>query len=154
MTNNQQGFQNVKRQPGSYTVEDNKLRINNLNGISSVLFEDISSISFKAVSFPNLKLLFGGIFAIFLGFAFASNESEGAFQLFIIVGIVCMILSFIYPEKWDNVMIETRGGLLLYYSVDFGQGIKQVNSIEEEKRRNSRIIETPKSKSSDEEKTE
>ena len=139
-------FKNQKRQPGSYKVEDNKLRINNKDGVSSVLFEDISSISYKTVSIPNMLFLFGGVFTVFMSFAFISNNDKDIFYLLFAVGLICVILSLIVQEKWDNVMIETRGGLLLFYSVDLGKGIQQVNSIEEEKRNNSRIIENPKSK--------
>ena len=44
-----------KRNPGKFSFEDNKLRISNLDGISSVLFEDISSISYKSNSMNDMK---------------------------------------------------------------------------------------------------
>jgi len=57
--------QPIKRNPGKFSFEDNKLRISNLDGISSVLFEDISSISYKSNSMNNLKwVLIGFVISI------------------------------------------------------------------------------------------
>jgi hypothetical protein len=60
----------LRRNPGEFSFEDNKLRISSLNGISSVLFEDISSISYSKVSIPNIKWIFYGFITIFLGTVF------------------------------------------------------------------------------------
>jgi len=127
--------QPIKRNPGKFSFEDNKLRISNLDGISSVLFEDISSISFKSNSIPNVKwVLIGfliGIVLEILGFNINSNPTV-FFGFIVIVGFI--IYSFMDRIKWDDVTVETRGGKLLSYSVDLGKGENQVEKIEKLKR--------------------
>ncbi len=131
------------RYPGNFSTDGDKLRIVNNQGMSSVLFEDISSISFKSYnSFDVVKLfsyLFGGSL-LFIILLVIGGINESGFIMFL--GFIILIGSFIYSFtnnkfkiKWDNVIIETRGGLLLFYSVNFGEGINQVNKIEVEKRR-------------------
>jgi hypothetical protein len=127
--------QPIKRNPGKFSFEDNKLRISNLDGISSVLFEDISSISYKSNSMNDLKMvLIGFVICIFFTIIGSMNNSVPI----ILFGGVCMtgfvIYSFMNKIKWDDVTVETRGGKLLSYSVDFGHGEKQVEEIEKLKR--------------------
>ena len=38
-------------------------------------------------------------------------------------------------NKWDIVIVETRGGKQVYFSVDDGNGIETVDAIENEKRK-------------------
>jgi|688.fasta_scaffold956105_1 hypothetical protein len=124
-----------KRNPGKFSFEDNKLRISNLDGISSVLFEDISSISYKSNSMNDMKwiwlsILFMIIF-VSLGISY-DNSTIG------VLGYICflggIIYSFMNKIKWDDVTVETRGGKLLSYSVDIGEGENQVEEIEKLKR--------------------
>jgi len=127
--------QPIKRNPGKFSFEDNKLRISNLDGISSVLFEDISSISFKSNSMNNLKwVLIGFLISIVLSILGGYNNSIPTIVFGMIVIIGFIIYSFMDKIKWDDVTVETRGGKLLSYSVDFGQGENQVEEIEKLKR--------------------
>jgi hypothetical protein len=127
--------QPIKRNPGKFSFEDNKLRISNLDGISSVLFEDISSISFKSNSMNDLKwVLIGFVISILFTILGSSNDSIPLILFGMVVGIGFMIYSFFNKIKWDDVTVETRGGKLLSYSVDFGQGENQVEEIEKLKR--------------------
>jgi hypothetical protein len=127
--------QPIKRNPGKFSFEDNKLRISNLDGISSVLFEDISSISYKSNSMNNLKWVFIGFFISMFFTVFGGyNHNFSAILLGMIVLIGFTIYSFMDKIKWDDVTVETRGGKLLSYSVDFGQGENQVEEIEKLKR--------------------
>ena len=124
-----------KRNPGRFSFEDNKLRISNLNGMSSVLFEDISSISYKSNSMNDLKWIgIGFLFLLIFGIYGGSNKNS----TLVILGYICffggIIYSFMNKIKWDDVTVETRGGKLLSYSVDFGLGENQVEEIEKLKR--------------------
>ena len=125
-----------QKNPGNFSIEGTKLRIQNNMGMSSVLFEDISSITYKSISNPDLGVIFLSTF-LGMGITFAGCfNSEFGIGVF---GFIIFIGGAIYanknPKRFDNVIVETRGGMLLFYSVDFGQGINEVNKIEEEKRR-------------------
>jgi hypothetical protein len=134
--NNVQPNVSILRYPGNFSIEGNKLRITNKMGMSSVLFEDISSISFKSIQTPNWKyFLIGFLITILMTIIGGSTSNVSIVVLGLIIFIGFWIYSFINKNKWDNVIIETRGGLLLFYSVDNNEGINQVNKIEEEKRR-------------------
>jgi hypothetical protein len=127
--------QPIKRNPGKFSFEDNKLRISNLEGISSVLFEDISSISFKSNSINNLKwVLIGFLISIVLSILGGYNGSIPTIIFGMIIMIGFVIYSYMDKIKWDDVTVETRGGKLLSYSVDHGQGENQVEEIEKLKR--------------------
>lgn len=128
----------LTKHPGSFSVDGNKLRVTNKLGMSSVLFEDISSVSFKSFSIPNWKYFILSLVIPFLFFVF--QVVMGFFVAFItipvfLIGIGLMIYAFINKIKWENVIIETRGGLLIYYSVEENEGINQVDKIEDAKRR-------------------
>ncbi len=124
-----------KRNPGKFSFEDNKLRISNLDGVSSVLFEDISSISFKSNEMNNLKwVLIGFLISIIMSILGGYNDSMPTIYFGMIIFIGFVIYSFMDKIKWDDVTVETRGGKLLSYSVDHGEGEYQVEEIEKLKR--------------------
>ncbi len=123
-----------KKNPGKFSFEENKLRITNQQGVSSVLFEDISSISYRSAYAPNWLYTIGGLFLI-ITMSKSMNES-----VIMLVAITSGVLTFVLAFKWDDVIIETRGGMLLSYSVDQGEGINQVDKIENEKRKITGII--------------
>jgi hypothetical protein len=138
MINNQFNTQ-LKRNPGNFSISDNKLRIQNSNGQSSILFEDISSITWKKISIPNLTFIMIGIFILFFGMMIVSintkaNEGDSVLLLFIIVGIGFIVYGNIYKIIWEDVIVETRGGMLLSYSVDQHKGQIEVNRIENARR--------------------
>ena len=54
-------IQQNQKKPGTVSFIDNKVRINYSDGTDSVLFEDISSISYKSINQPNLWIFFSGI---------------------------------------------------------------------------------------------
>jgi hypothetical protein len=138
MINNQLNNQ-PKRNPGAFSVNDNKLRIQNSTGQSSVLFEDISSITWKQISIPNLTFIMIGIFILFFGMMIVSintkaNEGDSVLLIFFIVGIGIIVYGYINKIIWEDVIVETRGGMLLSYSVDQHQGQIEVNRIENARR--------------------
>jgi hypothetical protein len=132
-----------KKTPGNFSIDGNKLRISNSTGVSSVLFEDISSISYRTVDAPNWLyslITFSISILLFATNSTSKNEysppsNAGTNQLALLLLIVSFILPYFIRSRWDNVIIETRGGMLLSYSVNEGDGINQVNKIEEEKRK-------------------
>jgi hypothetical protein len=138
MANNQ--FNNQpKRNSGSFSVSDNKLRIQNSTGQSSILFEDISSITWKKISIPNLIIITIGFIILFVGMMFVSINTEGndgnsVLLLFFVVGIGIIVYGCINKIIWEDVIVETRGGMLLSYSVDQHEGQIEVNRIENARR--------------------
>ena len=142
MANNQFNTQ-PKRNPGSFSISDNKLRIQNSTGQSSVLFEDISSITWKQLSIPNLTFVMIGIFVLFFGMMIVSINTKGddagsALLLPLLGGIGLIIYGFMNKIIWEDVIVETRGGMLLSYSVDQNQGQNEVNRIENARRLGSK----------------
>jgi hypothetical protein len=128
--------QNQKRF-GTPTFIDNKVRVHYSDGVESVLFEDISSISYKSINTPNpLMGLIGGLLGgLFLMLPIFTDMN---FALSFLLGIATIIGSlFLLRIKFDNVIVETRGGKLLIYSVEFGRGKEQMENIESEKRKHS-----------------
>jgi hypothetical protein len=135
----------AKKNPGTCSFSDNKVRVQNLDGQSSVLFEDISSITWKKRSLPNIELIVAGVFLIFFGPLFtlslgAKNNSDDSnvmvlVYIILIAGIGLLLYGIFNKKNWDDVIIETRGGLLLFYSVEIGMGAKEVDTIEHEKRK-------------------
>lgn len=127
-------LQNQKRF-GTPTFIDNKVRVNYGDGVESVLFEDISSLSYKSINQPNplIGLLMGLIGGLFFFLPMFTDMNTG---LCIILGIGVIALSFfLFRIQFDNVIVETRGGKLLVFSVEFGKGQNQMEMIEEEKRK-------------------
>lgn len=128
-----------KLNPGSFSINDNKLRIKNLIGETSVLFEDISSISFTKNSVPNIKYIYYGIISFILGI-FIGNLNKSLNDIgtiTCIIGLIVILLPFFndnFRIKFDDVIVETRGGMLLTFSVQDGEGSNQVDLIEKQKR--------------------
>jgi hypothetical protein len=140
-------FINIQR-PGNLSFDDNKLRVTTENDITSVLFEDISSLSVRKGSGVNFKYVVFGIISLFIGYIISKVyyvEIEMSFDsfslwknlklLFYLGGLILIILSFINREYWDNVVVETRGGQLIIFSVLEGDGLKYLEDIELKKRR-------------------
>lgn len=125
-----------KKVPGKFSIQENKLRIENSDGQTSVLFEDISSITWRKEDRQNTELglfgiyvgVFGGMFSMF----FWDNNIIPI--IFLIIGILIAIIGFLDIQYWDDVIVETRGGLLVKYSVEANQGQKNIDQIEEAKR--------------------
>lgn len=127
--------QTQKRKYEKYSLEGNVLKISNIGGTSSVLFEDISSISYNSQYNTNFILtLFGFVISI-IGIIYGVNYDNIPF---IIIGLILMIgfviILYMIEMKYDIITIETRGGKLISYSVDFGLGENQVVEIEKLKR--------------------
>ncbi len=132
------------RNPGGFSITNNKLRIENSNGQTSVLFEDISSITWQTRKLPNQILISVGAVMLFLGPIYAatigssnniSDSSLNNWVLFIvIIAIGLIIYGMTKKNIWDDVIVETRGGMLVSYSVDNGKGEIEVNKIEDAKR--------------------
>ena len=136
----------VKRNPGKFSIQDNKIRIQNLDGQSSVLFEDISSITWVKRSIPNMTLVSVGIVLLFSGplsiltiGATRQTHNDSTFNvlaLLLILGSIALIIYGLANKTiWDDVIVETRGGALLSYSVDENMGSDEVDKIEDEKRK-------------------
>lgn len=108
MINNQLNNQ-PKRNPGAFSIIDNKLRIQNSTGQSSVLFEDISSITWKQITIPNLTFIMIGIFILFFGMMIVSintkaNEGDSILLLSMVVGIGVIIYGYINKIIWEDVI--------------------------------------------------
>lgn len=140
-------FINFQR-PGTLSFDDNKLRVSTENEITSVLFEDISSLSVRKSSGVNFKYVVFGIISLFIGYIISTvyyYDIEMSFDsfnlwknlkiLFYLLGFILIILSFINREYWDNVVVETRGGQLIIFSVLEGDGLRYLEDIELKKRR-------------------
>ncbi len=128
--------ENIKRF-GTYSIIDNKIRISYNNGTDSVLFEDISSISFKSISYVNILLAFScSVLGIIISFSGSFSGKPDIGILGIIIFIIGIILAFIFKIEYDNIIIETRGGKLIVFTVDHGSGKKYIDKIEEDRRNN------------------
>jgi hypothetical protein len=126
--------ENIKRF-GTYSIVDNKIRISYNNGTDSVLFEDISSISFKSISYANILLAFGCTFlGLIISFSGSFSGKPDIGILGIIIIIVGIILAYVFKIEYDNIIIETRGGKLIVFTVDHGSGKKYIDKIEEDRR--------------------
>lgn len=137
------------RTDGSYAIEnDNKVRVEKDGESHSVLFEDIASISVIKVgnpAIPNYLMGLGAGFIIFVITAFMQILTDldalivGVIGFFLgaIAAAVVALLFKSNAEVWDNVVIETRGGKKIFYSVDMGMGKNDMDIIEAEKRKNS-----------------
>jgi hypothetical protein len=128
----QQNFQQNQKQKkfGTVSFIENKVRINYSDGTDSVLFEDIASISYRTVKTPNLLFYLLSV----LGFFLLVSDSISDLIAYILI-FLGGVLPWVFPNKFDNVIIETRGGKLLIYSVELGLGKEQMELIEMEKRK-------------------
>jgi len=80
-----------------------------------------------------------GICILFFGMMIVSintkaNEGDSVLLLFFIVGIGIIVYGYINKIIWEDVIVETRGGMLLSYSVDQHKGQIEVNRIENSRR--------------------
>jgi hypothetical protein len=110
----------VKRNPGKFSIQDNKIRIQNLDGQSSVLFEDISSITWVKRSIPNMTLVSVGIVLLFsgplsiltIGATRQSTDNDSTFNvlaLLLALGSIALIIYGLANKTiWDDVIVETR----------------------------------------------
>jgi flagellar motor component MotA len=64
----------------------------------------------------------------------SGNFSIAIFGLIII--FIGVILAFVFKNEYDNIIIETRGGKLIIFTVDHGSGKKYIDKIEEDRRQN------------------
>ena len=131
MTNNQPVIPQQKI--GTYNLNDGKIRINYESGTESVLFEDVSSLSWKACSRPNnvyYLLMIPG----FLCLGLMETSLPLAFGGCIAFFILAYYMVAKNPIKWDDVVIETRGGKIISFSVDSNKGKEVMEKIEEDKR--------------------
>ena len=108
--------------PGDISFDDDKLRVSTSNSITSILFEDISSLSVRYSSGINMKYLILGLLSVILGPQLISSIFSyeimmegigGKFwdiikNLFYIIGIILLFMSFVNRTKWDDVVVETR----------------------------------------------
>lgn len=131
----------IKKNPGHVSFNDNKLRIEFKDSTESILFEDISSMSNSKVEIANGKYILLGLllFFVFAIVAVSIESDAGAYILLIgILGMIALIV-LAYRKKigWDDVVVETRGGKEVKFSVERGKGIETVDSIENEKRKHT-----------------
>jgi len=122
---------------GHWSVKDEKLRITYKDSEESVLFEDTSSISYLKISNPNpLYMILGFILGCILGFGNIDSGSVGLVMFLMFLPIILgVILAFTNKIKFDNIAVETRGGKIIRFSVDSGEGKSIMEQIEEEKRK-------------------
>ena len=122
------------RNDGTWSVQDEKLRITYQNGQESVLFEDTASISYKCHSNPNPLYIGLGVFLGIIILVATEFEDFG-----IAIDIGCIIIgawmAYQNPVAFDNVAIETRGGKIICFSVGAQQGKGIMEQIEAEKRK-------------------
>jgi hypothetical protein len=74
---------------------------------------------------------------MFSGFFIFPNDFEkfGIIVFILLLGAMLAGLSFKANRiEWDEVIVETRGGMLMSYSVDKEMGKLEVENIEKEKR--------------------
>jgi hypothetical protein len=74
---------------------------------------------------------------LFIGFFFLTlNADKGSSFAYLIIfgGVVLIIMGIVNKLVWEDVIIETRGGMLLSYSVDENKAQTEVNKIEDARR--------------------
>ena len=117
-----------KKNPGKVTFHDNKVRIEFKSNTESILYEDISSLSSSKHYVWNWKWIIIGFFAMYIPLLISKAlELDGLANL--------PFMAVKKKNKWDIVIVETRGGKQVYFSVDDGNGIETVDAIENEKRK-------------------
>jgi hypothetical protein len=122
---------------GKYNFIDDKIRIITNESVTSVLFEDISSFSFYTCERKQPIYLLTGIVLSLILTNFRYKEIGDILSGLTFIGSFAVF--FIYKKRWDNIIIETRGGKLIEFSVSEGDGINVVEEIEECKRKRSSI---------------
>ena len=125
--------QDSVKKVGAYSLADGKIRINYDSGTESVLFEDVSSLSWKSCGHPNYKY-----YALFLGVILGILLMDTNIALGCAIGFgsiaAALIGAAVNQVKFDNVIIETRGGKIIVFSVDAGNGSSVMSKIEDDKR--------------------
>ena len=126
----------TQKQDGSYEFIDNKVRIKNVNGVDSILFEDISSISFKEISLKSNKASLICTFTalLMIGYGFVT-ENIPLLYIAIVIVIIGLVLMVVLKTYFDNVIIKTRGGKFFIYSVEHGKGSEQMDAIEKKRKK-------------------
>lgn len=135
----QNNFNQKTKRFGKYSISDNKVRVNYQDGSESVLFEDISSISYKTINTPNFLISLGctflGFIILIIGCSSGNPKTIITTAIISVVIIVIgIILMYVIRKKFDNVIIETRGGKEIVFSVEYGTGSTQMEKIENTKR--------------------
>jgi hypothetical protein len=128
--------------PGDVSYEKNKITVETGTNSTSILFEDISSLSFTKQShyLGNKTIIIIGIIVFFLSFMSCltnvKSESKVELYFFLALGGIGMIFWGLFSNKIDfeNVIIETRGGSKVYFSVDEFEGEYVISSIEDKRR--------------------
>ena len=123
------------RNNGYFSISDQKVIITTTTGQSFVLIEDVSSISWKRITYksPNWVFLIGSLAIMLSGLFLPSSTPDylAIFVLMMLVGATLIQLSLkAKKDQWDDVIIETKGGMLMAYSVDIGKGSDEVRKIE------------------------
>ena len=115
----------MQRRPGEVSFDNDTVRIVYDDGQSSVLFEDISSISFEKldINIPNWPIIILGIVGV------AAGAASGN-AVVLVISIVIAAYGYFKFDHWDDVVIETRGGKLITFSVEKNTGENTVNQIE------------------------
>ena len=127
----------VRRENGHFTIKDGRVIVNYATGQSSVLIKEIASISWrhKFAKEPNWNYFTISLIILFIGSFLPENGNNFTiFLLLIFVGAMLVGLTMqALKYEWDDVIIETKDGLLIIYSVESGKGLKEVHMIETQK---------------------
>jgi hypothetical protein len=129
----------IVKKSGNVSFDENKVRIRYSDGMDSVLFEDIASVSYCRAWGPNYSVILLAIL-IFILFIVLAFKIPSLYALFLglIISIITLILAYTrFKHEWENVIVESRGGGLFLYSTDLYKGHEQVELIEEERRKNN-----------------
>ena len=142
---------------GSYAIDQKNKQINITTtlGVSSVLFEDVSSVGFRPnepeVEFDydaptkkvrNISALIFGV-GLLLVFLYADLEIGDITLLYIgaplcVIGLLWFLIKGMGVKRLvetDTVSVETRGGKTFSYTVDGGQGQKDMDAINTARRK-------------------
>ena len=121
------------RKDGTWSVNNDKVRITYKDSEESVLFEDTASISYIKCKKPNPGIIGLGVLVTILIIVF-SNDIDVLMWSWVpaAIGGVFAAMS---PIKFDNVAIETRGGKIIRFSVPADTGQQIMDQIEGEKRK-------------------
>lgn len=119
----------MQRRPGKVSFDNDTVRISYDSGQSSVLFEDISSISYEKIdtNIPNWPITLLGIVGIIAGLS-SGNAAV------LVISLIIAVYGYFKFDHWDDIVIETRGGKQITFSVEKNAGQNTVNQIEKRKR--------------------